>query len=248
VGRPARDADGATASGGRHIYLRGSSRNSVCKLGLGLDVRSAGGYVVAPGSRLDGCGEYRWQTDAPLAEAPGWLVEAASERRRPDYPAEAGAGNVSPAHLGLILAELDPSDYREHDPWLELTMACHHATAGDDREEFVEWSTGDPPFADHGHEIRYRWDSLSVDPAGRRPVTERTLFAPLPGLAGGVPARPRSEGVAPSRATAVSAAMIAAGLSPRRRLGQCHVIRPTLLVVAGREEVGPPNRSADTKR
>jgi hypothetical protein len=86
-----------TASGGRHIYLRGLSRNSVCKLGPGLDVRSAGGYIVAPGSRLDGGGEYRWETDLPVAGAPGWLVQAASERRRAEYPAEAGAGNVSPA-------------------------------------------------------------------------------------------------------------------------------------------------------
>jgi len=38
-----------TASTGRHLFFRGASRNSVCRLGDGLDVRSVGGYVVAPG-------------------------------------------------------------------------------------------------------------------------------------------------------------------------------------------------------
>jgi Bifunctional DNA primase/polymerase, N-terminal/AAA domain/Primase C terminal 2 (PriCT-2) len=165
-----------TASGGRHIYLRGSTRNSVCRLGPGLDVRSAGGYVVAPGSQLDGGGEYAWQIDAPVAEAPDWLVEQASGPRRAEYAPEAAAGRVSPAHLGLILAELDPGDYSEHDRWLELMMACHHASVGLGADEFIGWSTADPPFAGDADLIRYRWDSLSVAPDGRRPITERTLF------------------------------------------------------------------------
>ena len=172
-----------TASGGRHIYLKGSSRNSVCKLGPGLDVRSIGGYVVAPGSRLEGGREYRWKTDAPVATAPPWLVAAAA----PKHPVGAEAGNVSASYLTLLLSHIDPSDYRDHDLWLELMMACHHGTAGAGREEFVEWSTGDPPFASHGDEIRYRWDSLSVDPAGRRPVTERTLFDAVKKRIGYVP-------------------------------------------------------------
>jgi hypothetical protein len=176
-----------TASGGRHIYLRGSTRNSVCKLGDGLDVRSVGGYVVAPGSRLDDGGGYAWDRDLAVADAPDWLVELASEPKRADYAADAGAGNVSASHLALILAELDAGDYREHDRWLELMMACHHATAGLGADEFIEWSTADPPYAGDGDLIRYRWDSLSVDPDGRRPITERTLFDAVVKKVGYVP-------------------------------------------------------------
>jgi hypothetical protein len=139
-------------------------------------VRSVGGYVVAPGSTLAGGGTYQWERDAPIAEAPAWLIEAASERRRAEYATEVGAGKVSLQHLALILAVLDPADYRDHDAWLELMMASHHGTAGLGSDEFIEWSTSDPPYADHSAEIRYRWDSLSVSPEGRRPITERTLY------------------------------------------------------------------------
>jgi hypothetical protein len=165
-----------TASGGRHIYLRGACRNSVCKLGAGLDVRSAGGYVVAPGSLLDGGGEYCWERDATVAAAPDWLIEQASGPKRAEYAPDAGAGNLSPSHLSLILAKLDPADYREHDPWLAIMMASHFGTAGLGADEFNEWSISDPPYAGDTDEIRYRWDSLSIDPGNRKPITERTLF------------------------------------------------------------------------
>jgi AAA domain/Bifunctional DNA primase/polymerase, N-terminal/Primase C terminal 2 (PriCT-2) len=213
-----------TASGGRHIYLLGSSRNSVCKLGLGLDVRSAGGYVVAPGSRLDAGGDYRWETEAPVAEAPTWLVEAASAPKRTEYPAGAGAGDVSPSHLELMLSELDPSDYREHERWLELMMACHHATAGEGREEFIEWSTNDPPYADHAHKIRDRWNSLSADPTGRRPVTKRTLFDALNKKIGYVPHCDPSEDFEPIEVDAE----IEVETGPRR--SRFRVFRPSELL------------------
>jgi hypothetical protein len=45
-----------TPSGGRHVYYRVSDdvRNSVQALGPGVDVRGVGGYVVGPGSLVDG--------------------------------------------------------------------------------------------------------------------------------------------------------------------------------------------------
>jgi hypothetical protein len=44
-----------TATGGRHHYfaMPFAVRNSASKLGEGLDVRGEGGYVVAPGSRVE---------------------------------------------------------------------------------------------------------------------------------------------------------------------------------------------------
>ena len=73
-----------------------------------------------------------------------------------------------------MLTHLDPGDFRDHDGWLTLMQACHHATAGDGRAEFVEWCTGDPAYADHGALIGIRWDSLHADADGDR-VTYRTL-------------------------------------------------------------------------
>lgn len=67
-----------TPSGGRHLYFRppvdGSApRNTVRRLGPLIDTRGAGGYVVAPGSRVDGV-TYRILDDAPIAQLPEWIA------------------------------------------------------------------------------------------------------------------------------------------------------------------------------
>ena len=66
-----------TASGGRHLYFRPTvdgptPRNTVRRLGPLIDTRGVGGYVVAPGSRVDGV-EYQVIDDAPIAVLPEWL-------------------------------------------------------------------------------------------------------------------------------------------------------------------------------
>lgn len=68
-----------TPSGGSHLYYRLADGhpgvpNSVELLGRGLDVRSAGGYVIAPGSSTPG-GSYDWiGPDTALARTPEWLT------------------------------------------------------------------------------------------------------------------------------------------------------------------------------
>ena len=67
----------STPSGGRHLYFRPpvdapAPRNTVRRLGPLIDTRGVGGYVVAPGSRVDGV-EYRVIVDAPIAELPEWI-------------------------------------------------------------------------------------------------------------------------------------------------------------------------------
>lgn len=80
-----------TPTGGRHLFYRlpdghPGVANSAGKIAPGLDVRSTGGYVVAPGSVVP-AGEYRFEDPAvPIAPAPEWLVERAgvfTERERP---------------------------------------------------------------------------------------------------------------------------------------------------------------------
>jgi hypothetical protein len=43
-----------TTPHGMHIYFHGSAPSSAGRLAKGLDIRSRGGYVVAPGSTVDG--------------------------------------------------------------------------------------------------------------------------------------------------------------------------------------------------
>jgi len=80
-----------TPSGGLHLYFRpaGEVANSAGRIGPGLDVRGQGGYVVAPGSTIDGK-QYRITRDTAIASAPAWLEDAAGSptRRAPGQVVE----------------------------------------------------------------------------------------------------------------------------------------------------------------
>jgi Bifunctional DNA primase/polymerase, N-terminal/Primase C terminal 1 (PriCT-1) len=70
-----------TGGGGEHIYFRAAPghapiRNSAGRLGPGIDVRGAGGYVLAPPSRHVSGERYCWRCDprqAPLCRLPPWI-------------------------------------------------------------------------------------------------------------------------------------------------------------------------------
>jgi hypothetical protein len=76
-----------TGSGGLHVVMRMpagiEAKQSAGAIGAGLDIRVGGrGYiVVAPSKHPDTGLLYRWQTRAPVADAPAWLV--ALVRARP---------------------------------------------------------------------------------------------------------------------------------------------------------------------
>jgi N12 class adenine-specific DNA methylase len=74
-----------TPSGGRHLYFLAPDtelRNTAGKLGPLIDTRAAGGYVVAPGSVIDGK-EYVIENDAPIAPLPDWLHQALAPTPKP---------------------------------------------------------------------------------------------------------------------------------------------------------------------
>ena len=65
-----------TANGGQHIifFVEAAVRQGVNVLGPGLDIRSRGGYIVAPGSIIDGKA-YTVLNNAPITSAPQWIVD-----------------------------------------------------------------------------------------------------------------------------------------------------------------------------
>ena len=74
-----------TATGGYHLYFRPDAPipNSVSKIAPDVDVRGARGFVVGPGSTIDGA-EYRAGRHDEIARMPPWLAEQAralSQRR-----------------------------------------------------------------------------------------------------------------------------------------------------------------------
>jgi len=85
-----------TASGATHLYFKSESPvgNSASKVGTHIDIKSEGGFVVGPGSTIDG-EAYKIVRDNEIAVANGWLVRLA------------GAPRERAAATGEPLTELD---------------------------------------------------------------------------------------------------------------------------------------------
>ena len=82
-----------TGSGGIHYLFSGPPNipNSAGKVAPGVDIRAAGGYIVAPPSVHPNGNVYTWIDcdDIPTqdpAMAPGWLLDAAGEKKRNGMP------------------------------------------------------------------------------------------------------------------------------------------------------------------
>ncbi|WP_299653158.1 VapE domain-containing protein [uncultured Tateyamaria sp.] len=191
-----------TGSGGLHIYMTKpkdvSTRDSLNDQFPGIEFKTVGRQVVAPGSiHPDSQKTYTWKADTPELDAFG--AEAAPKAlvdliRRPSGSVATGGGEHDQEELAQMLVHLDPADFSDHDNWLTLMQACHHATAGDGRQEFVDWCTQDPAYADDGNLIGLRWDSLHADAKGPR-VTYRTLHKLLrdAGVEDAIPRTPAAE-------------------------------------------------------
>jgi Bifunctional DNA primase/polymerase, N-terminal/AAA domain len=67
-----------TPTKGLHLYFQGNVEGNSA-LGLDIDVRTAGGYVVAPGSEIDGK-MYKVIDPCAIAKAPQWLLDALGNR------------------------------------------------------------------------------------------------------------------------------------------------------------------------
>lgn len=77
-----------TGSGGFHYYFAWPGfavGNSAGSLGSGLDVRGNGGQAVAPPS-VSAKGSYSVAVDAPVATAPGWLLDRLRPRAAAPAP------------------------------------------------------------------------------------------------------------------------------------------------------------------
>jgi putative DNA primase/helicase len=101
----------ATGGGGMHLYFQ--HREGVkCRTNVlpGVDVRSDGGYVVAPPSCHESGNRYSVANDAPLAEMPDWLYDLLT------------GSSVRPVPQGT---------------WLERAVA--KAVAGEGRNDTGSW-------------------------------------------------------------------------------------------------------------
>lgn len=169
-----------TGSGGQHIYMHkpANTRISGKLRGYpGIDLKTAGGFVVAAGSVHPNGNAYTWDDDllaVPLDEirdAPANLIELL---RRTEAVASSEPGEITPDGLLRLLGCLNVTDYTDDESaWRDLMMASHHATGGAGLAEFVQWSIGDPAYADAADSVTARWYSLGGKPGG---ITASTLF------------------------------------------------------------------------
>jgi hypothetical protein len=97
-----------TPSGGYHLYFRQPPgqppiRNSAGLLGPGIDVRGAGGYVIAPGSVISGR-VYELLDDTDSAPIPLWLARRLTPQPQPAVARpRPGKSGDAPARLrGLV--------------------------------------------------------------------------------------------------------------------------------------------------
>ena len=106
-----------TGGGGFHLWFQYPGKrlqSSVGRLGLGLDVRADGGYVIVPPSCHRSGDRYRWATGwhptlVDLAPAPTWLLDlvqrpASQKMIPPSDPSKEGkvGGNHSAAPVAAI--------------------------------------------------------------------------------------------------------------------------------------------------
>ncbi len=181
-----------TGSGGHHFYFR-KPADMLTLESLedfpGIEFKTSGRQVVAAGSVHPCGGLYRWDEFSPdLADMPDLPMTALDAVRRPVRErSEREAGELTPRQLEGALECLDVEEFQDEKKWRDLAMACHHATNGEARQEFIDWSTQDAKYADDAWIIGNRWDSFHADAPHGEPVTARLLYKLVHEAGGQVP-------------------------------------------------------------
>lgn len=183
----------ATGSGGDHFWYRKDPELQLMETHPdfpGIEFKSKGRQVVAAGSIHPNGNEYRWVGTSDLTNLPTLPDELLALIRKPQLAQGQSpeSGELTPEMLATTLEQLDPCNFREHDAWLSLMMACHHATDGEGKQEWIDWSTSDPKYSSDGANIGSRWDSLRSRPGHHvRQVTSRYLHKVVNEAGGWVP-------------------------------------------------------------
>jgi hypothetical protein len=143
----------------------------------GIEFKGKGRQVVAAGSiHPDTKRHYEWAGDPPndanICDMPEALLRAIT---RPQSTAVSAGGQLDPEQAAAVLARLTPEDFPTNERWLKLMMSVHHATGGEARQEWIDFSISDPNFRDDAEHIGRRWDSLHTDKSGEPLVTIGTL-------------------------------------------------------------------------
>jgi putative DNA primase/helicase len=136
----------ATGGGGVHYLFKYPDfpvKNSTGKLGPGLDIKGEGGAIVVAPSLHPSGKLYCWRNDAPIAEAPEWLLRLLQEAQK------------SHAYGGAVISKTIPEG-RRNDSLMSLAGTMRRRGMGADEIEAALFVTNikrcNPPLAEE--EIR----------------------------------------------------------------------------------------------
>ena len=173
-----------TGGGGQHYFMKllpGLKITTTLAAYPGVEFKTKGTQVVCAGSVHPTTGRhYLWSDfpNPPLSDAPPAPLQLVDAIARPLHDfAATGGGIHTHEQIADMLEGLDPGNFASNDKWFPLMCACHHASGGDARDEFLAWSLNDPEYAHLEDIIGRRWDSLHREKPGA--ITYRTLYDAL---------------------------------------------------------------------
>jgi len=159
-----------TGSGGgsKHLYFRvpdGVKLQSHLNEYKGIDFKISG-YVVGEGSHHKSGNKYKSVFGSPsdITIAPDSLIELLkpSEIQRP--VANDNQSEISESQLEDMLSFVDPDC--DHETWIKIGMAIHHATNGASFKIWDNWSSNGKKYP-NSEQLNIRWHSFgkSANPA-----------------------------------------------------------------------------------
>jgi Protein of unknown function (DUF3987)/Bifunctional DNA primase/polymerase, N-terminal/Primase C terminal 2 (PriCT-2) len=152
-------------------------RNSDSTLAPGLDVRAAGGMVIAPPTRTPK-GAYRWLNDLPMADAPPWLIKLIDKGSRQPRAASASRNAkykpIEDDELRELMEGVPNDDRTTWEDWNRVGMALYAATNGSwfGAELFDRWSEKNDKYDPENTEAK--WDASDTSPPNN--IGVGTLF------------------------------------------------------------------------
>lgn len=164
-----------TGSGGgsRHLYFKapaGISLQTKLTKYPGIDFKSSG-YVVGAGSLHASGARYELLEGTPddITDAPQSLVDLLARPETHRTSVNDRLVDVTDNDLEAMLNHISPDC--DHDEWVRVGMAIHHATSGSGFEIWDEWSAKGAKYPGSKN-LSKRWDSFGKSD---RPVTLGTL-------------------------------------------------------------------------
>lgn len=152
-----------TGSGGgsKHLFFK-APHNTNLKSHLkgyeGLDFKSSG-YVVGAGSRHKSGNMYKVVFGSPddISEAPDTLIELLRVKEHTQSSHDYSENEISNEQIEEMLSFIDPDC--DHETWIKIGMAIHHATNGGGFALWDKWSAKGSKYP-NSDILNNRWASL----------------------------------------------------------------------------------------